>query len=222
MAIGIVAQKRGMTRLFTPEGLSVPVTVLEVLANRVSQLKTCQRDGYSAIQVAYGQRPASRVNKPVAGHLSKAGIEPARGFCEFRLDSVEEESQWQVGQELKADEIFATGQQVDVTGDTKGKGFAGVIKRYHFSTQDATHGNSLSHRAPGSIGQNQTPGRVFKGKRMAGHLGDVRRTIQNLEVAAVDTQRGLLLIKGAVPGATGGIVVLHPAVKAPFTPPSQS
>lgn len=211
MSIGVVARKCGMTQIFTPDGNSIPVTVVEVEPNRVSQVKTLEKDGYQAIQVTTGSRRASRVNKPTAGHLAKAGVAAGRGSWEFRLPA-EEVGKVQVGQELKLD-TFTIGQKIDVTGTTRGKGFAGVIKRHHFSSQDASHGNSLSHRAPGSIGQNQSPGRVFKGKRMAGHLGNVRRTTQNLEVAAIDTQRNLLLIKGAVPGAPGANVIVRPAVK---------
>jgi large subunit ribosomal protein L3 len=211
MSIGVVARKCGMTQIFTQDGKSIPVTVVEVEPNRVSQVKTLEKDGYPAIQVTTGSRRASRVNKPAAGHLAKAGVAAGRGYWEFRLPA-EEVGKIQVGQEIKLD-TFTIGQKIDVTGTTRGKGFAGVIKRHHFSSQDATHGNSLSHRAPGSIGQNQSPGRVFKGKRMAGHLGNVRRTAQNLEVAAIDTQRNLLLIKGAVPGAPGANVLVRPAVK---------
>jgi large subunit ribosomal protein L3 len=211
MSIGVVARKCGMTQIFTQDGNSIPVTVVEVEPNRVSQVKTLEKDGYPAIQVTTGNRRTSRVNKPTAGHLAKAGVVAGRGYWEFRLPP-EEVGKVQVGQELKLD-TFTIGQKIDVTGTTRGKGFAGVIKRHHFSSQDATHGNSLSHRAPGSIGQNQSPGRVFKGKRMAGHLGNVRRTTQNLEVAAIDTQRNLLLIKGAVPGAPGTNVLVRPAVK---------
>jgi len=211
MTIGVVARKCGMTQIFTNDGMSIPVSVVEVTPNKISQVKTLEKDGYLAVQVTCGTRRVSRVNKPLAGHLAKAGVEAGRGLWEFRL-SEEEAKQVQVGQEIKLD-IFAVGQKIDVTGVTKGRGFAGVIKRYGFSSQDATHGNSLSHRAPGSIGQNQSPGRVFKGKRMAGHLGNAQRTVQTLEVAGIDAPRNLLLIKGAIPGAPGSDVIVRPAVK---------
>jgi len=211
MAIGIVGRKCGMTRLFTEDGVSIPVTVINASPNRVTQLKTAKTDNYRAIQVTSGERRAIRVNKPTSGHLAKAGVEAGRGFWEFRLNENEGED-IQLGSEIKVDR-FTTGQKVDVTGITKGKGFAGTVKRHHFKTQDTTHGNSLSHRAAGSIGQNQTPGRVFKGKKMAGHMGNVRQTMQNLEIAKVDFERNLLLIKGAVPGAPGGDVIVRPAIK---------
>jgi large subunit ribosomal protein L3 len=213
MAIGIVGRKCGMTRIFSDDGVSVPVTVIEVQPNRVTQVKTEQVDGYRAVQVTTGARRARRVSKPMAGHFAKAGAESGRGLWEFRL-AVDEGGDLAPGAELKAG-LFRAGQKLDVTGTSIGKGFAGVVKRHHFSTQDASHGNSLSHRAPGSIGQNQTPGRVFKGKRMAGHLGNARRTAQNLEVVRVDEARNLILVKGAVPGPRGGDVILRPAVKAP-------
>ena len=212
MTIGIVGRKRGMTRVFTEEGVSVPVTVIEVEPNRITQAKTVDSDGYRAVQVTVGARRPSRVTKPAAGHYAKAGVEAGRGLWEFRLADNEGE-ELACGGELKAD-LFEPGQKVDVTGTTIGKGFAGVVKRHHFRMQDATHGNSLSHRAPGSIGQNQSPGRVFKGKKMAGHMGNAKRTVQNLEVVRVDVERNLLLIKGAVPGAEGGDVIVRPAVKA--------
>jgi large subunit ribosomal protein L3 len=201
-----------MTRVFTDEGASLPVTVIEVEPNRVTQLRTVDTDGYRAIQVTTGDRKASRVTKPAAGHFAKAGVEAGRGLWEFRLNEGEGEDLAPAG-EIKVD-IFEAGQKVDVTGVSIGKGFAGGVKRHNFKTQDATHGNSLSHRAPGSIGQCQTPGRVFKGKRMAGHMGAVKRTTQNLEVIRVDSDRNLLLVKGAVPGAKGGDVIVRPAVKA--------
>jgi len=210
MTIGLVGRKAGMTRVFTEDGVSVPVTVIEVEPNRVTQVKNTETDGYSAIQVTVGTKKSSRVNKPQAGHFAKAGVEAGRGLWEFRLVDGEEV---QVGDSLTV-ERFAAGQKVDVTGQSKGKGFQGVIKRWNFSMQDATHGNSLSHRAPGSIGQCQTPGRVWKGKKMSGHMGDERVTVQTLEVVRVDVERNLLLIKGAVPGATGSDVVVKPAVKA--------
>ncbi|RMD80831.1 MAG: 50S ribosomal protein L3 [Gammaproteobacteria bacterium] len=212
MAIGVVGRKRGMTRVFTEDGASVPVTVIEVEPNRVTQVKTEDRDGYRAVQVTVGRRKPSRVSRPLAGHYAKAGVEPGRGLWEFRLEAGEGDG-LEPGAEIRVD-IFAPGQKVDVTGVSIGKGFAGTVKRHHFRTQDASHGNSLSHRVPGSIGQNQTPGRVFKGKRMAGHMGDVRRTVQNLEVVRVDAERNLLLVKGAVAGPAGRDVVVRPAVKA--------
>jgi large subunit ribosomal protein L3 len=212
MAIGLVGRKVGMTRVFTDDGASLPVTVIEVQPNRVAQVKTPETDGYGAIQVTTGQRKPSRVVKPMAGHFAKAGIDAGRGLWEFRLDG-EDDADLAVGAELTV-ERFSEGQQVDVRGISKGKGFAGAIKRHNFRSQDATHGNSLSHRAPGSIGQNQTPGRVFKGKKMAGQMGNVRCTALNLQVVRVDTERNLLLIRGAVPGAAGGDVVVVPSVKA--------
>ena len=212
MTIGVIGRKCGMTRIFTEDGVSVPVTVIEVEPNRVTQVKSLDNDGYRALQVTVGSRRANRVTKPMAGHFAKAGVEAGRTVCEFRLGEGEGEG-IEAGSEIKVD-IFQDGQIVDVAGTTIGKGFAGVIKRHHFRTQDATHGNSLSHRAPGSIGQNQTPGRVFKGKKMSGHMGNVNRTQQNLQVVRVDAERNLLLVKGAVPGAKGGNVVVSPAVKA--------
>ncbi len=211
MTIGIVGRKVGMTRVFTEEGISIPVTVIEAEPNRVTQLRTEDSDGYRAIQVTTGTRKASRVNKAAAGHLAKVGVEAGRGLWEFRLAEGEGEGV-EAGGELKVD-IFEAGQLVDVRGTTRGKGFQGAVKRHHFRTQDATHGNSLSHRAPGSIGQCQTPGRVFKGKKMAGQMGNVTRSIQNLEVVRVDVDRNLLLVKGAVPGAQGGNVIVTPAIK---------
>jgi len=212
MTIGVIGRKIGMTRVFTEDGVSVPVTVIEVEPNRVTQVKTVEVDGYRALQVTTGKRRASRVTKPMAGHFAKHGVEAGRGLWEFRLADGEGED-IAPGAEIRVD-IFEAGQKVDVTGTTIGKGFQGGVKRHNFSTQDATHGNSLSHRAPGSIGQNQTPGRVFKGKRMAGHMGNVRRTVQNLEVVRVDPERNILLVKGAVPGSRGGDVIVRPAVKA--------
>ncbi len=211
MAIGLIGRKVGMTRIFTPEGVSIPVTVIEVDANRVTQVKTLETDGYRAIQVTTGTKKASRLVKPEAGHFAKAGVEAGRGLWEFRLADGEG-SDIAVGAELKV-ELFSDVKMVDVTGQSKGKGFAGTIKRWNFSMGDATHGNSLSHRSPGSIGQRQSPGRVFKGKKMAGHMGDERVTVQSLEVVRVDAERNLLLVKGAVPGATGGDVIVKPAVK---------
>jgi len=212
MTIGVVGRKIGMTRVFTDEGASLPVTVIEVEPNRVTQLKTLETDGYRAIQVTTGTRRASRVTKPMAGHYAKAGVEAGRGLWEFRLSEGEGED-LATGGEVKVD-IFEQGQKVDVQGVSIGKGFAGVIKRYHFAMQDATHGNSVSHRAPGSIGQNQTPGRVFPGKKMCGHMGNKNRTSVNLEVVRVDAERNLILVKGAVPGSKGGDVVIVPAVKS--------
>jgi len=211
MAIGIVGRKRGMTRIFIEDGTSVPVTVVEADPNRITQIREADRDGYAAIQVTTGSRRASLVNQPSAGHYRTAGVEPGEGLWEFRLDG--EDGDFEVGGEITV-ERFTSGQKVDVTGTSKGKGFAGVIKRHNFRMQDATHGNSLSHRAPGSIGQCQTPGRVFKGKKMAGHMGAERVTTQNLEVVRVDPERNLLLIRGAVPGAPGGHVLVRPTVKS--------
>ncbi|QSP95997.1 50S ribosomal protein L3 [Marinobacter salinisoli] len=212
MAIGVVGRKAGMTRIFTDEGHAVPVTVIEVEPNRITQLKTLESDGYRAVQVTVGARRASRVTKSEAGHFAKAGVEAGRGVWEFRLADGEGE-ELALGSEITAS-VFEDGQVVDVVGQSKGKGFQGGVKRWNFSTQDATHGNSLSHRAPGSIGQNQTPGKVFKGKKMAGQMGNARVTTQNLKVVRVDAERNLLLVSGAVPGATGGDVVIKPAVKA--------
>ena len=211
MKIGLVGRKRGMTRIFTEDGMSVPVTVIEVKPNRVTQVKSAEIDGYRSVQVTFGSRRASLVNKPVAGHYAKSGVEAGEGLWELRLADDEDED-LETGSELKVD-MFEAGEKVDVTGTSKGKGFAGVVKRHNFAMQDATHGNSLAHRAPGSIGQCQTPGRVFKGKKMAGHMGVERVTTQNLEVVRVDAERNLLLIKGAVPGAAGGIVMIRPSVK---------
>ncbi len=212
MAIGLIGRKAGMTRVFTEEGVSIPVTLIEVEPNRVAQVKTEESDGYRALQVTVGSRRASRVTKPMVGHFAKAGVAAGRGLWEFRL-AEDEGAGIDVGAELKVD-LFQAGQKVDVTGTTIGKGFAGAIKRHHFRSQRASHGNSRSHRAPGSIGQNQSPGRVFKGKKMAGHLGAAQRCTQNLEVVRVDVERNLLAIKGAVPGAKGGDVMIRPAVKA--------
>lgn len=211
MAIGLIGRKAGMTRVFTDEGASIPVTVIEVEPNRVSQVRSADIDGYRAVQVAAGGRKASRVNKAMAGHYAKAGVEAGRVMTEFRLDEGE-------GEDLEAGKtidvsIFEAGQKVDVRGRTKGRGFSGGIRRHNFSSQRMTHGNSISHRAPGSIGQCQTPGRVFKGKKMAGQHGNVNRAQQNLEVVRVDAERNLILVKGAVPGATGGDLILVPSVK---------
>lgn len=210
MTVGIVGRKSGMTRIFSEDGQSIPVTVIDAAPNRVTQVKTPETDGYFAIQVAIGERRPSRVTKPEAGHYAKANVTAGRSLWELRTVGSEG---FEVGSDVTVSS-FQEGQMVDVTGISKGKGFQGVIKRWNFATQDATHGNSRSHRAPGSIGQNQSPGRVFKGKKMSGHMGDERVTVQNLQVVRVDAERNLLLIKGAVPGAPGGDVVIRPAVKA--------
>ncbi len=212
MTIGIVGRKAGMTRIFTEDGVSIPVTVIEVEPNRVSQMKTHETDGYRAVQVTTGSRRPSRVNKAAAGHYAKAGVDAGRGLWEFRLGDGEGDD-LEPGSTISVD-IFSEGQKVDVMGTSIGKGFAGVIKRYNFSMQDATHGNSLSHRAVGSIGMGQNPGHVIKGKKMAGHMGNARTTNQNLEVVRVDAERNLLLVKGAVPGAKGGDLIVRPAIKA--------
>ncbi len=213
MAIGLVGSKLGMTRIFTEDGHSIPVTVVLVEPNRITQIKTDEIDGYRAVQVTTGMRRASRVSKPLAGHLAKAGVEAGHGLWEFRLDEGEEAAEGiTVGAQLTVD-LFKEGQFVDVCGTSKGKGFAGVVKRHNFRTQDATHGNSLAHRAPGSIGQNQTPGRVFKGKKMAGQMGNKRCTVQSQELVRIDGERNLLLIKGTVPGAPGGDVIIKQATK---------
>lgn len=211
MTIGLVGRKTGMTRVFTEDGNSIPVTVVEVTPNRVTQVKEAEKEGYRAVQVTTGSRKASRVRKSQAGHYAKAGVEAGSGLWEFRLSSDEDVPE--VGSSLTV-ERFEAGQMVDVAGRSKGKGFQGAVKRWNFRTQDATHGNSLSHRAPGSIGQCQTPGRVFKGKKMAGQMGNANVTVQNLEVVRVDVERNLLLVKGAIPGAPGGDVIVRPAVKA--------
>lgn len=210
MTVGLIGRKAGMTRVFTEDGQSVPVTVIEVEPNRVTAVKTEETDGYAAVQVTTGVKKANRLSKPEAGNFAKAGVEAGRGLWEFRLSGGDEVN---VGEELTVAR-FEAGQKVDVTGQSKGKGFQGGVKRWNFSMQDATHGNSLSHRAPGSIGQCQTPGRVWKGKKMAGQMGNAQVTVQTLEVVRVDAERNLLLIKGAVPGATGGDVIVKPAVKA--------
>lgn len=213
MAIGLVGRKSGMTRVFTEDGTSVPVTVIEVEPNRITQVKTAENDGYTAVQVTTGSVKQNRVSKPEAGHFAKSNTPAGRGLWEFRLQASGEDEELGVGAELGVDQ-FEAGQKVDVRGVSKGKGYAGVIKRWNFAGQDNSHGNSISHRAPGSIGQCQTPGRVFKGKKMAGHLGNVQVTTQNLEVVRVDAERNLLLIRGAVPGPAGGDVYIRPAVKA--------
>lgn len=212
MPIGLVGRKCGMTRIFTDAGESIPVTVIEVLPNRVTMFKTPERDGYRAVQVTLGQTAPDRITKAEAGHFASNGIEPGEGLWEFRLNANEGDD-LEPGAELKVDR-FEAGQRVDVVGTSRGKGYAGTVKRHNFSTQDNTHGNSLAHRAPGSIGQNQTPGRVFKGKKMSGQLGNVRKTSPNLDIIRVDVDRNLLLVKGAVPGAPSGRVIVLPAVKS--------
>ena len=221
MAIGLVGRKAGMTRIFTEDGRSIPVTVVQALPNRVTRVKTEDSDGYSAVQVTTGSKKASRVNRPDAGQFAAAGTEPGEGLFEFRVEDAAHLEGYAPGVDITV-ERFEEGQAVDVVGTSIGKGYAGVIKRWHFHGQDSTHGNSLAHRAPGSIGQNQSPGRVFKGKKMSGHLGNVQRTAQNLEVVRVDVERNLLLIKGSVPGAKNGRLYIKPAVKsdaAPYSPP---
>jgi large subunit ribosomal protein L3 len=212
MAIGLVGRKVGMTRIFTEDGTSIPVTVIEATPNRVTQLRTEETDGYRALQVTAGTKKANRINKAEAGHFAKAGVEAGRTLVEFRLEE-NEGADIEIGSEITV-EIFNDTKKIDVTGTSKGKGFQGAIKRWNFSSQRMTHGNSLSHRAPGSIGQNQSPGKVFKGKKMAGQLGNKQVTTQSLEVVRVDVENGLILVKGAVPGATGNDVIVKPAVKA--------
>ncbi|HYD34075.1 MAG TPA: 50S ribosomal protein L3 [Methylophilaceae bacterium] len=212
MSLGLIGRKVGMTRVFTEEGESVPVTVLEIKPNRVTQIKTPDSDGYSGLQVAYGERRSSRVSKALAGHYAKAGVTAGSGIKEFPV-SADELANYSAGSQVTVD-LFKEGQMVDVTGTSLGKGFAGAIKRHHFSSNRASHGNSRSHNVPGSIGMAQDPGRVFPGKRMPGHLGSVKVTVQNLQIVRVDTERNLLLIKGAIPGSKGGDVVVRPAVKA--------
>ena len=210
-SLGIVGRKAGMSRIFTEDGKSIPVTLIEATPNRITQIKTDEIDGYTAVQVTAGARRAALITKPMAGHYAKAKVEAGRGLWEFRVDA-KDIGNFAVGGEIKAD-IFAVGQIVDVQGVTKGKGFQGTIKRYNFKMGDATHGNSLSHRSPGSIGQRQTPGRVFPGKKMSGHMGAVNQSTQNLQVVKVDAERGLIAIKGAVPGAPGGNVIVRPGTK---------
>lgn len=212
MSLGLVGKKCGMTRVFGADGTATPVTVIEVSPNRVMRLKSTDSDGYSALQVTYGSRKGGSVNKAVAGEFAKSGVSAGEGFVEFRL-AEGQVAEFKVGDEL-AVSIFTEGQYVDVAGVSKGKGYQGTVKRWNFRTQDATHGNSLSHRAPGSIGQRQTPGRVFKGKKMSGHMGADNVTVQSLQVVKVDAERNLILVKGAVPGAAGNKVVVYPAVKA--------
>jgi len=212
MTMGLVGRKCGMTRVFTEEGDSIPVTVIEAQPNRVTQVKTVENDGYRAVQVTAGSKKASHVSKPRAGQFAAAKVDAGDLAMEFRLEATDK-GEFAPGSEIRVDQ-FKVGQRVDVIGTSIGKGYAGTIKRHHFAAQDATHGNSLSHRAPGSIGQNQSPGRVFKGKRMSGHLGNVRRTVQNLEVVRIDTDKNLILVKGAVPGHSGGAVFVRPSIKA--------
>lgn len=211
MDIGLVGLKCGMTRIFQEDGQSIPVTVIAVEPNKITQLKTLETDGYSAVQVTRGSKKASRVNKALTGHFAKAQVEPGQGLWEFRLETLPEE--YKPGHLLTVS-LFKDIKMVDVSGISKGKGYAGTVKRHNFATQDASHGNSLSHRAPGSIGQNQSPGRVFKGKKMSGQLGNVRTTVQSLDVVRIDEERNLILVKGAIPGANGGNVIVKPAVKA--------
>jgi len=213
--LGLVGRKVGMTRIFTEDGESIPVTVLDVSNNRIAQVKTPEADGYAAVQVAYGERRASRVVKPLAGHFAKAGIQAGSILKEFRLDPAQA-AELTAGSVITVDSVFAAGQKVDVTGTTIGKGFAGTIKRHNFGSQRASHGNSRSHRVPGSIGQAQDPGRIFPGKKMSGHMGDATRTVQNLDVVRLDAERGLLLVKGAVPGHKNGNIIVRPAVKTPL------
>jgi large subunit ribosomal protein L3 len=212
MSIGLVGRKCGMTRVFTAEGVSIPVTLIEATPNRITQVKTTESDGYNAVQVTAGAKRASLVSKPMGGHYARAKVEAGRGLWEFTVEDGDM-AKYQLGGELAVADVFTEGQIVDVAGITKGKGFAGTIKRWHFTMGDATHGNSLSHRSPGSIGQRQTPGRVFKGKKMSGHMGAARQSIMNLQVVKIDAERHLIAIKGSVPGATGGDVIVRPAAK---------
>jgi large subunit ribosomal protein L3 len=212
MKLGLVGRKCGMSRLFTEDGISIPVTLIEATPNRVTQVKTEENDGYSAVQLTAGVKRASLLTQPLKGHYAKAKVEPGRGLWEFRV-SADDASKYALGAEITAEDVFTVGQVVDVQGVSKGKGFQGTIKRHNFKMGDATHGNSLSHRAPGSIGQRQTPGRVFPGKKMSGHMGAVNRTSQGLEVVKVDASRHLIAVKGAVPGAPGGDVVIRPTTK---------
>jgi large subunit ribosomal protein L3 len=217
MTIGLVGRKVGMTRIFTDDGVTLPVTVLDVSDNRVAQIKTAEKDGYAAVQVAFGKRRANRVNKSLAGHLAKAAVEAGRVLKEFRVAKPDELGELKPGAKIPVEQLFKVGQLVDVQGVTIGKGFAGVIKRHHFGGQNASHGNSVSHRVPGSTGQNQSPSHVFKGKRMPGHLGNARRTISKLEIVRIDSERQLLLVKGSVPGSRGRDVVVRLAAKGQRT-----
>lgn len=212
MVMGLVGRKCGMTRVFNDDGVSVPVTVIEVEPNRITQIKTVGSDGYCAVQVTTGSQKASRISKPMIGHYAKAKVSPGRGVWEFRVDNIDEE-RFTLGKDITAADILSEGQYVDVTSTSKGKGFAGVVKRHNFAMQDATHGNSLSHRAHGSTGQNQSPGKVFKGKKMAGQMGNVRCTVQNQQVVRIDAERNIVLVKGTVPGAPGVNVVIRSAIK---------
>jgi len=218
MTIGLVGRKVGMTRIFTDDGNTLPVTVLDVSDNRVAQIKTAEKDGYAAVQVAFGKRRANRVNKALAGHLAKAAVEAGRVLKEFRIAKPEDLGELKPGAKIAVQQLFKVGQLVDVQGVTIGKGFAGVIKRHHFGGQNASHGNSISHRVPGSTGQNQSPAHVFKGKRMPGHLGNARRTISKLEIVRIDAERQLLLVKGSVPGSSGRDVVVQLAAKGQRAP----
>ena len=214
MSVGLVVEKCGMSRIFDESGVSTPVTILKVSPTYVTQIKKLGTDGYASIQVTTGEKKASKLNSPLLGHFKSANVKPGLGLWEFRLSTDIEADKYSVGDELKLEHVLAEGIKVDVTGHSKGKGFAGVVKRHNFSTQDATHGNSLSHRAPGSIGQNQTPGRVFKGKKMAGQMGNVRTTVQNQMVAKIDFEKQLVMIKGTVPGAPGKLIIIRPSVKS--------
>lgn len=214
MSVGLVVEKCGMSRIFDENGASTPVTILRVAPTYVTQVKKLGTDGYASIQVTTGEKKPSKLNSPELGHFKRANIKPGLGLWEFRLESDSEAEKYSVGDELKLEDILAEGIKVDVTGKSKGKGFAGVVKRHNFATQDATHGNSLSHRAPGSIGQNQTPGRVFKGKKMAGQMGDVKTTVQNQVIAKIDAEKQLIMVKGNVPGAPGKLVIIRPSVKS--------
>lgn len=214
MAIGLIVEKCGMSRLFSDDGQSVPVTVLKMNPTFIAQIKTVAIDGYASLQVTTGEKKQNKVTKPLQGHFKKAGVKPGLGLWEFRMSSDADLADYNVGDELSLAKLFAEGQQVDVTSRSKGKGFAGTVKRHNFATQDATHGNSRSHRVPGSIGQNQTPGRVFKGKKMAGHMGNVQCTVQSQRIVKIDLNNSLIMVKGGVPGAPGGLVIISPAVKA--------
>ncbi len=213
MAIGLVVEKCGMSRLFREDGQSVPVTILKMSPTFVTQIKTVEIDGYASLQVTTGEKKQNKVTQPLQGHFKKASVKPGLGLWEFRVSSDADLTNYKVGDELSLENIFAEGQEVDVTSRSKGKGFAGTVKRHNFRTQDASHGNSRSHRVPGSIGQNQTPGRVFKGKKMAGHLGAAQCTVQSQVIAKIDLEKKLIMVKGGVPGAPGGLVVLSPAAK---------
>lgn len=218
MAIGLIVEKCGMSRLFSEDGLSVPVTVLKMSPTFVVQIKTVAIDGYASLQVTSGEKKLNKVTQPLQGHFKKAGVKPGVGLWEFRVNSDADLAAYKVGDELRLDKLFAEGQKVDVTSRSKGKGFAGTVKRHNFATQDATHGNSRSHRVPGSIGQNQTPGRVFKGKKMAGHMGSEQCTVQSQRIAKIDLEKNLIMVKGGVPGAPGGLVIISSAIKVKVAP----